>query len=120
MAPIQEILPYIKEGLKLLRTSSFEKTGTVVQTLFNETAAKGQNIVKRTIFPQWALFEIADIHYIDLVKSGGKKVINAYNRDDRLVAEGLQAVKENLGRVINRSIDNEYINYGGQCYYLRG
>ena len=119
MPPIGEVLPYIRDGVKLLPTITFPNTGTIVQRLFDKSATKGSQVIKRTIFPRWALFEIADIHYIDFSRVKGKKVLEAYNRNDELVAEGIPNIREKLMKVIRRAEGN-CIREGWQCYMLRG
>ena len=84
----------IEKPLIGLSKTIFPKTRTVVKKFLNPNLAKGEQLVKRTIFRGNDITAFADIHHIDLTHEAGKKVLKAFDSKDDLLAEGVEAIRQ--------------------------
>ncbi len=83
----------IEKPLVGLSKTIFPKTKTVVKKILNQNLPKGEQIVKRTI-PRNDITSFANVHYFDLSKQSGEKILKAFDKDGNLLAEGMNVIKQ--------------------------
>ena len=88
---------FIEKPLIGLSKTVFSKANTQVEKFLNPNLPKGQQFLKRTTFStEIPLY--AGVDHVDLSYANGKKVLQAFDRNGEVVAEGINGIRELMDR----------------------